>query len=93
MPTWYPLIIHDSHQIIIPFKSLSSNVNKYGGFKVVIQKNHDKNLHIFGIINNYSPKARWLSGNIHRDEVEVNIPRKSPSLRWIIVLVFLQKLF
>jgi hypothetical protein len=27
------------------------------------------------IINNYSPKARLLSGNIHRDEVEVNIPR------------------
>jgi hypothetical protein len=25
------------------------------------------------IINNYSPKARWLSGNIRR--VEVNIPR------------------
>ena len=41
------------------------------------------------IINNYSPKARWLSGNIHRDEVEVNIPRKSLSLRRIIVLVFL----
>ena len=41
-----------------PFKSLSSNVNKYGGFKVVIQRNHVKNLHIFEIINNYSPKAR-----------------------------------
>jgi hypothetical protein len=27
------------------------------------------------IFNNYSPKARWLSGNIRRDEVEVNIPR------------------
>ena len=27
--------------------------------------------------------------NIHRDEVEVNIPRKSLSLRRIIVLVFL----
>ena len=39
--------------------------------------------------NNYSPKARWLSGNIHRDEVEVNIPQKSLSLRRIIVLVFL----
>ena len=25
--------------------------------------------------NNYSPQARCLSGNIHRDEVEVNIPR------------------
>ena len=31
------------------------------------------------ILSNYSPKARWLSGNI---------PRKSPSLRRIIVLVF-----
>ena len=41
------------------------------------------------IFNNYSPKARWLSGNIHRDEVGVNIPRKSLSLRRIIVLVFL----
>ena len=41
------------------------------------------------LFNNYSPKARWLSGNIHRDEVEVNIPRKSLSLRRIIVLVFL----
>ena len=27
------------------------------------------------LFDNYSPKARWLSGNIHRDEVEVNIPR------------------
>ena len=26
-------------------------------------------------INNYSPKAKWLSVNIHRDEVEVNIHR------------------
>ena len=25
------------------------------------------------LINNYSPKAKWLSMNIHRDEVEVNI--------------------
>jgi hypothetical protein len=25
------------------------------------------------IFNKYSPKARWLSGNIRRDEVEVNI--------------------
>ena len=25
------------------------------------------------ILNNYSPKAKWLSVNIHRDEVEVNI--------------------
>ena len=41
------------------------------------------------ILNNYSPKARRLSGNIYRDEVEVNIPRKSPSVRRIIVLVFL----
>ena len=30
-----------------------------------------------------------ISGNIHRDEVEVNIPRKSLSLRRIILLVFL----
>ena len=30
-----------------------------------------------------------IIGNIHRDEVEVNIPRKSLSLRRIIVLVFL----
>jgi hypothetical protein len=30
---------------------------------------------IFLLINNYSPKARWLSENIRRDEVEVNIPR------------------
>ena len=30
-----------------------------------------------------------LSGNIHREEVEVNISRKSLSLRRIIVLVFL----
>jgi hypothetical protein len=43
--------------------------------------------------NNYSPKARWLSGNIHRDEVEVNIPRWSPILRRIIVLEFLHKFF
>ena len=28
-------------------------------------------------------------GNFHRDEVEVNVPRKSLSLRRIIVLVFL----
>jgi hypothetical protein len=27
------------------------------------------------IINNYSPKAKWLPVNIHRDEVEVNIRR------------------
>jgi SNF family Na+-dependent transporter len=27
------------------------------------------------IINNYSPKAKWLPVNIHRDEVEVNIHR------------------
>ena len=25
------------------------------------------------LINNYSPKAKWLLVNIHRDEVEVNI--------------------
>jgi hypothetical protein len=41
------------------------------------------------VFNNYSPKARWLSGNVRLDEVEVNIPRYSPSLRRIIVLVFL----
>jgi hypothetical protein len=27
------------------------------------------------IFNNYSPKAKWLPVNIHRDEVEVNIHR------------------
>ena len=27
------------------------------------------------IFNNYSPKVKWLSVNIHRDEVEVNIHR------------------
>ena len=48
------------------------------------------NKQVHALFNNYSPKARWLSGNIHRDEVEVNIPRKSLSLRRIIVLVFLQ---
>ena len=25
------------------------------------------------LFNHYSPKAKWLSVNIHRDEVEVNI--------------------
>jgi hypothetical protein len=34
-----------------------------------------------------------VSGNIHRDEVEVNIPRQSPNLKRIIVLVFLHKSF
>jgi hypothetical protein len=28
----------------------------------------------FWLFNNYSPKAKWLPANIHRDEVEVNIP-------------------
>jgi hypothetical protein len=28
------------------------------------------------IINNYSPKAKWLPVNIHRNEVEVNVQRK-----------------
>jgi hypothetical protein len=28
---------------------------------------------LLGILNNYSPKAKWLPVNIHRDEVEVNI--------------------
>jgi hypothetical protein len=51
------------------------------------------NTYVYIIINNYSLKARWLSGNIRRDEVEVNIPRYSPSLRRIIVLVFLHKFF
>ena len=27
------------------------------------------------LFNNYSPHARRLSANIHRDEVDVNIPR------------------
>ena len=30
---------------------------------------------ILPVLNNYSPKAMWLSVNIHRDEVEVNIHR------------------
>jgi hypothetical protein len=29
----------------------------------------------YPIFNNYSPKAKWLPVNIHRDEVEVNIHR------------------
>jgi hypothetical protein len=44
-------------------------------------------------INNYSPMAEVIIGeSIHRDEVEVNIPRLSPSLRRIIVLLFLHKI-
>jgi hypothetical protein len=27
------------------------------------------------VFNNFSPKAKWLPVNIHRDEVEVNIRR------------------
>jgi hypothetical protein len=34
-------------------------------------------------VNKCSPKVRWLSGNIRRDEVEVNIPQQSPSLRFV----------
>jgi hypothetical protein len=30
---------------------------------------------LYCIFNNYSPKAKWLPVNIHRDEVEVNIHR------------------
>ena len=39
------------------------------------------------IFNNYSPKAKWITANIPRDEVEGNIRRDSLSLRRIIVLV------
>ena len=34
-------------------------------------------------VNNCSPKVRGLSGNIRRDDVEVNIPQQSPSLRLV----------
>ena len=34
-------------------------------------------------VNNCSPKVRGLLGNIRRDEVEVNIPQQSPSLRLV----------
>ena len=34
-----------------------------------------KEIDIDNNLNNYSPKARWLSGNIRRGEVEVNILR------------------
>jgi hypothetical protein len=34
-----------------------------------------KEIDIDNNLNNNSPKARWLSGNIRRGEVEVNILR------------------
>ncbi len=42
---------------------------------------------LFGLFNNYLPKAKRILVNKNRDEVEVFIPRYSLSLRWIIVLV------
>ena len=39
------------------------------------------------IINNYSPKAKWILSNNPRDEVEGIILQYSLSLRRIIVLV------
>jgi hypothetical protein len=45
-------------------------------FSPRVDKRTKEQKFIFGIFNNYSPKARGdqLSGNIRQDEVEVNIP-------------------
>ena len=44
-------------------------------------------LKIYQLINNYSPKAKWILSNNPRDEVEGIIRQYSLSLRRIIVLV------
>ena len=52
--------------------------------KIFFQENHPSPSKL---VNNYSPKAKWLLVNKNRNEVEFFIHRYSLSLRWIIVLV------
>ena len=41
-------------------------------FCIPTYQERGQSVHIHSLFNNYSPKAKRLSVNIHRDEVEVN---------------------
>ena len=64
------------NKTIIPFALVEyeTGYSQLGATRLVgYLPSHPTRAH--GIIVNYSPKAKWLSVNIYRDEVEVNIHR------------------
>ena len=74
---------------MFPFRSVLTNQRAFFGLTDVISSYYIENEDVnhSAVINNFSPKAKYILSNNRRYEVEVVIPQYSLNPRRIIVLV------